>query len=103
MSVDNPPKEAIDVKQAVAIATNYLSSLYTPDVRDVLLEEVELVDDQEWKVTLSFARPSEDPSWGGLIPPPSMRIRTAQRHFRVFFIRADNGRIRAMKMRAPDA
>lgn len=49
----------IGVKEAVRIAMDYLATLYEDkDLRDVLLEEVRLSeDDQYWLVTLGFFAP----------------------------------------------
>ena len=45
---------AIDVKQAAEKAAEYLKSFY-PDCKNILLEEVELIDeDNIWIITLSY-------------------------------------------------
>jgi predicted transcriptional regulator len=53
----------IEVKQAVRIATDYLTDLI-PNIRDVQLEEVEFVDilPPQWNITLSYLRPVDPES-----------------------------------------
>ena len=48
----------MDVKEAVEVATKHFEDLYpTTSLRDVLLEEVELSEDEQtWLVTLGFDR-----------------------------------------------
>jgi hypothetical protein len=54
------PETAVDVKQAVANARDYLTDLF-PAGETVQLEEVESLENGGWQVTLSFEPPRPDP------------------------------------------
>ena len=96
----------IDVKHAVATAKDYAQTLFE-GIDAIRLEEVELVDNpSRWEVTLSFEYES-DPLVArtdaltkfaegitGLAPTPRR-----SRHFKTFSIDANNGEVRAMKIR----
>jgi hypothetical protein len=74
----------MDVKQAVKIAQDYMDGLYRNSVRGLLLEEVELSDDEQfWYVTLSW----------------DVDILGTERTYKIFKIKADDGRVISMKMR----
>jgi hypothetical protein len=49
----------MDVKEAVSIAKNYVSNLFADEnISDLGLEEVEFDDrNDQWRVTIGFARP----------------------------------------------
>jgi hypothetical protein len=94
----------IDVKQAVQAARNYLFELYEDeDIKDVLLEEVELSDDEDtWKITLGF--------WAPKIAPPRVDSKLAQqmaaimgaqydRKYKMFTVDASTGAVKSMKDR----
>jgi len=78
----------IDVKQAVAIASQYLTELF-PDKSpaNTQLEEVELSEDEKyWFVTLSFTGTIQ-----GVIP--------LGKSYKLFKINADSGQVQSMKIR----
>ena len=58
---------SIDVKKAVRTSLGYIKKLYEnqEQLRDLRLEEVELIEDEgtnpSWLVTLSFERPISEP------------------------------------------
>ncbi len=91
----------IDVKQAVKIAFEYLSSLYEQDeLHDLLLEEVELSDDElYWFVTLGFTQNLSVP------PGPYRHVdvltipRYSTRVYKVIEIDANTGQALSMKIR----
>lgn len=86
----------LGVKEAVKIATECLGSLYEGmDLRDVLLEEVRLSDDNQfWLVTLGFTRPvSVNPVWEAL------GGESFKRENKVFEISTDTGEVRSMRIR----
>lgn len=90
---------ALTVHDAVKSASFHLESLLGP-VKDVRLEEVELSDDGRWWfVTLGYYRPDARP-----VPSTAMNdllgtAGTVPREYKVFTVDADNGVVKAMKMR----
>jgi hypothetical protein len=92
----------IDVKEAVSIARAFLHELYqSEELRDLLLEEIELTDDeQNWFITFGFGAPRA-PKTGfeamkagiGLSEPIYERI------YKTIRVRASDGEVRAMKIR----
>ncbi|MEA2601049.1 MAG: hypothetical protein QOF89_2041 [Acidobacteriota bacterium] len=86
----------IGVKEAVRIAAEYLASLYEgKDLRDVLLEEVRLSDDdQYWLVTMGFSRP---------VPTnpvlEALGGENLKREYKVFEVSAETGDVRSMSIR----
>jgi hypothetical protein len=86
----------IGVKEAVKIAMEYLATLYEDkDLRDVLLEEVRLSDDdQYWLVTLGFSRPVPTNSY-----LEAMGAESLKREYKVFEISAETGAVRSMQIR----
>jgi hypothetical protein len=80
----------IDVKQAVKIAYDYLTSLY-PEARSVELEEVELTEDERyWLITLGYT------ALGGSIPS-AFALR--EKKYKTLKTDAESGRVVSMKMR----
>ncbi len=91
----------IDVKEAVAIATNYLTDLMK-GVGDVTLEEVELSsDDRLWYITLSALVPEKAPPQSALQPILSEGLaellKKNQRVSKKLAIETDGGSVRSMK------
>ncbi len=84
----------IDVKTAVEAALQYVKSLYAgQNLRDLLLEEVELSDrDNEWLVTVGFSLPKEEQ--GLLITP-----RQLARHYKVVRVDAETAQALSMRIR----
>ncbi len=94
----------IDVKESVRTALDYLSNLYdTSGFKDILLEEVELSEDEKrWNVTIGFSRPvySDNPIQAAIEKIASGQTKIHyKREYKVFEIAADDGKVRAMKMR----
>ena len=96
---------AVDVKQAVATAIQYLAGLLLA-ARDIRLEEVEIVDPtpsspvELWQITLSFeleTDPEEVYAVAGLLSHARMPRRI--RYFRILTVESDTGRVRSMKIR----
>ncbi len=81
----------LSVIDAVKIATSQLLALI-PEAEDVLLEEVEISDDNQfWMVTLGFAQRQGPLAQAvGLVKP---------RKYKVFKIDGTNGEVRSMKIR----
>lgn len=86
----------IGVKEAVKIATNYLATLYEgTDLRDVLLEEVKLSDDDRyWLVTLGFSRPVPTNPYLA-----AMGTEDLKREYKIFEISTETGDVRSMQIR----
>jgi hypothetical protein len=83
----------LEVKQAVDIATKYLTELYADRIDNLLLEEVELVEDNVWNATLGFTVPREisaDP-----LLPLGFAQRARPRHYKVVRVDAYNGSVLA--------
>ena len=97
----------IDVKQAVAAATNHARSLYEPDVAGIRLEEVERADEggvDVWRVTLSFYVPDVAPAspMDSLLQSASLTLNRPPKvsHlFKVFVVGVPDGNVRAMRIR----
>ncbi len=87
---------ALDVKQAIQRARQFLGELYEDRLFDnVRLEEVAFREaDDAWLITLGFDAPEQNPLSTALGQPP--------REFKVFEIDAATGALRAMKIRRPD-
>ena len=77
----------IDVRDAVERAVEYMRTLPAQgDIRDVLLEEVELSDDERhWFITLSYL------TTGATL--------LSGRKYKTFKVEASTGRVIAMKIR----
>lgn len=91
----------IDIKEAVRIASEYLTSLYSAElVRDMLLEEVERsVNESCWLITLGFSRPIPETEVAGVIQVLSGK--QFKREYKVMEIDASTGEVRSMKIRTP--
>jgi hypothetical protein len=90
----------VDVKQAVAKAMDYLEDMYQTDqFKDVLLEEVDLSEDNEfWNVTIGFTRRQETTS-GGPMATLIGQSSEFKREYKVFQIDANTGDLRSMRSR----
>jgi hypothetical protein len=89
----------IDVKQAVVIATNYLTDLMK-GAGDVTLEEVELSsDDRLWYITLSALIPEKVPESGlqTLSGGLAALLRDHRRVSKKLAVETDGGSVRFMK------
>jgi len=86
----------IGVKEAVRIATDYLATLYEDkDLRDVLLEEVKLSDDDRyWLVTLGFSRPVPTNPYFA-----AMGAEDLKREYKIFEVSTETGEVRSMQIR----
>lgn len=87
----------IDVKTAANAATNYLKDIYiTADIRDLMLEEVELSEDeQHWLITIGLSRPK-------LKMSPIQNVLNSderERVYKVIKVRAMDGKPLSMKIR----
>lgn len=74
----------IDVKQAVKSASQYLNRLYGRSIGNTRVEEVELDDNEDWLITLSFVD-TED-----LVP---------ERVYKSLAIDSETGEVLAMRIR----
>ena len=90
----------MDVKEAVGKAMDYLKDMYQIDqFKDVLLEEVDLSEDNEfWNVTIGFTRRQESTS-GGPMATLIGQSTEFKREFKIFQIDAENGALRSMRSR----
>jgi len=90
----------VDVKEAVGKAMDYLKDMYQIDqFKDVLLEEVDLSEDNEfWNVTIGFTRRQESTS-GGPMATLIGQSTEFKREFKIFQIDAENGALRSMRSR----
>ena len=77
----------VDVKQAVSRAMSYLKELYPIEqFKDVLLEEVDLSEDNEyWNVTIGFTR-RQDTTSGGPMATLIGQSSEFKREYKVFQI-----------------
>ena len=99
----------IDVKAAAKAAQDYLLSLFPETVKDVRLEEVEVIDGAVgqpavWNVTLSYTTPGLDSPKGldaleKMLNPTATPERRYPRYYKLFVIDAKTGEARAMKIR----
>ena len=97
---------AIDVKQAVNLATTYLADLYDmTKFEDVLLEGVEISDDEKyWEITLRMMRPvppeyTTSPITAAmeqLAGAAGTKRKQLEKVYRTFKIDAQTGAFRAM-------
>jgi len=95
--------KTIGVKQAVAIAMEYLKTLMSGSVSNILLEEVSLSDDEKfWNVTLSAEVPVPDDSQLARGPLAVLtRSSTAHRVYKAFKIAAATGVVKSMTIMKP--
>lgn len=84
----------MDVKEAVTTAISQVQVLYAgQDIRDLLLEEIEKVDNQ-WHVTVSFLRPSDSPNAiRGVFGPEFTRA------YKIVELNAFTGELLSMRIR----
>ena len=89
----------MDVKEAVAVAKTYLTQLYLgEEISDVGLEEVEFDEtDDQWSVTIGFARPWDRQS--PLAQALSPAGRAAARSYKVLRIDDGTGEVKSLKDR----
>ncbi len=89
-------RNRIDMKQAVDIAFRAIQQLYPSyTLEDLLLEEVYLglMNENEWEVTLGFARPYSTERPGTL---SNVLPQTKPRTYKRFFIDAESGDLKGM-------
>jgi hypothetical protein len=93
----------IDVKQAVQAAREFLVNLYhEAEIRDVLVEEVELSEDsRNWLITLGFSAPKP-----ATVGDEKQAKRVAEligpryeRWYKLFTIDSETGEVKSMKIR----
>ena len=97
--------DEIDVKEAIRRAAAFLTDVFADaDVRDIRLEEVEYVDQQEcWLVTLSFLRriPVEESAAWERAATPDGAAKEYRREYKAVEVDGRTGKARSIKMRAP--
>ncbi|MYD64700.1 MAG: hypothetical protein F4X26_01680 [Chloroflexi bacterium] len=87
----------MDVKEAVAVAKDYVGDLYAgEEIADLGLEEVEFDDvSNEWSVTIGFLRP-----WNRTLPDAlALARRASARSYKVLRIDDDSGEVKSLKDR----
>lgn len=95
----------IDVKQAIRAAKENLLGLYDDtEIKDVLLEEVELSEDGKvWNITLGFSVPEPTRvtyvEGGGLSTAMRNAFRQYERKYKLFRVNGDDGMVMSMKIR----
>lgn len=93
----------IDVKKAIQAAKESLLALYSDtEIKDLLLEEVELTDDEKyWDVTLGFSVPSIAPSVTNRLSQSLEEFEPPkhERRYKLFKVDADDGEVKSMKIR----
>jgi hypothetical protein len=93
----------IDVKEAVMLAFNEVENLYGEHIFDLLLEEVEMTEDENyWLITVGFSLPN---TRSGKLPGAHVSKTVAaalgryERKYKVFKIDRRNRKVLSMKMR----
>ena len=87
----------MDVKEAVAVAKDYVGDLYAgEEIADLGLEEVEFDHvSNEWSVTIGFLRP-----WNRTLPDAlALARRASARSYKVLRIDDDSGEVKSLKDR----
>lgn len=89
----------MEVKEAVAIAKDYLAELYSSEeITDIGLEEVDFdLETDHWNVTIGFARPWERNAIRALTRNP--RDPNEGRSYKVLHIDDATGRVESLKDR----
>lgn len=78
----------IPVKQAVKIAGEFLVDLMESPPKNLLVEEVELLDNEKtWRITLGFTA------------PPDVPFLNPTRTYKEFFVDSETGAVKSMKIR----
>jgi hypothetical protein len=94
---DEAEAELITIKQATAAAESLVRELYPVDeVLALRLEEVEIVDDSDWRITLGWnlpARPSANSFLSALGPVMGERI------YKRFLVDGTSGAVKSMTIR----
>jgi hypothetical protein len=109
MQVEEDVVSEIDVKQAVALAKDYATSLYESEkISQLGLEAVERTEDGKyWRVTLGFARPWTAPKpirKHSIFKTPleqalsDSREPKVEREYKVFRVDAQSGAVVGMEM-----
>ena len=81
----------LDVKKAVELARNYLSDVLQIPAVQILLEEVELPENQQfWLITLSYPEP---------VTSPAQLITGQTRAYKIVKLQADTGKLVSIKIR----
>ena len=82
----------VNVKAAVELARGYLSEVLQVPSSQMLLEEIELSDDQQfWLITLSFP--------GARFSPVEVMAGLANREYKIVKLRTDTGDLVSIKIR----
>ncbi len=76
----------VSPKEAVNRAIQYIKDFY-PTVSDILLEEIELGEDNNWYITLSFRIPASNP------------LAMLSKEYKQFKISSTTGEVLSMKIR----
>ena len=97
----------IDVKQAIAIAKQYVIDMYSgEEIVDVRLEETRLSeDDREWIITIGLSVPEKEtrrphPLWDPSLANQSINL---VRKYKLLKIDVATGHVNAMLVRDPFA
>ena len=87
---------ALDVKAAVTTAVTYLKDLYSEEeLKNIRLEEVWLSDDEKyWYVTIGYDSQTS-------VLDTLRALRPIEREYKLFKVRAEDGRVMEMKIRRP--
>ncbi|MGP8256486.1 MAG: hypothetical protein ACLQMU_12520 [Methanoregula sp.] len=93
----------IDVKEAVALAFSEVERLYGKQAVDLLLEEMEMTEDENfWLITVGFSlldTRGGKATGGRMSKTVAAALGMYQRKYKVFKIDRRNGKIISMKMR----
>lgn len=85
----------IDVKEAVVKAFDFIQDLFDKgQLLELMLEEVELVEDSTWRVTLGFNRLKASPRDWSIVGVPEY-----ERVYKVIEIDANTRKVLSMKIR----
>src|SRR5262245_35108621 len=93
---------AIDAKQAVQVAMEYVREMYSNEqISDLLLEEIETSKSgNDWLVTISFYRPTKGYPAGSIGEMIGGSTSAARRQYKVLIVDKVQGTIHGMKIRA---
>ncbi len=95
----------IDAKKAAQAAASYLNEirdLVDAKLKDVRLEEIELLEGQQiWLITLGYDVPYQPPS--SIFKPPvlsAIENISYKRDYKTFQVSAETGEVQSMKIRS---
>jgi hypothetical protein len=92
----------IDVKQAIKTARDYVADLYLPEgAVDLMLEEVRLGDDNDWRITIGFTIAESKVGRENVFAAMEMRTRNVVRKYKEVRIDPNTGQVKAMLVRDP--